>query len=332
MTDLVKRDSSDLLEEIVVGGDLARLSPEQRLTYYQRVCESMGLNPLTQPFQYIRLNGRLTLYATRAAADQLRKLHGVSITNMDVDSGGDMAVVTCTGSDQGGRSDTDVGVVPLKGLSGDARANAVLKAVTKAKRRLTLSLCGLGWLDETEVETIPDAQPVTITSAGEIAEGPTRSELEPTYTAQPEKPKAKYARPMDAETIRAALREKAAKLEDGKELKPEFRHFVAGRMNDLFGNDDITAKSQKRHSVLLYVFGVDTSEKLTTGQCRALRAWSTDEVKEGDETTLLPNPDAISEAQAMVNAYDEERGRDNVDQSSEPEPITSLEQVDQIAF
>jgi len=39
--------------------------------------------------------------------------------------------------------------------------NAVMKAVTKAKRRLTLSLCGLGWLDETEVDSIPEARVYT---------------------------------------------------------------------------------------------------------------------------------------------------------------------------
>lgn len=171
MGDLVKPDDvGELMEQVVVNGDLQRLTPNQRLEYYNRVCESMGLNPLTQPFQYIRLNGRLTLYATRAAADQLRRLHNVSITNLDVDLTDDMAVVTCSGSDGSGRADTDVGVVPLKGLSGDARANAILKAVTKAKRRMTLSLCGLGWLDETEVEAIPDAQPVTVTVSGEITE------------------------------------------------------------------------------------------------------------------------------------------------------------------
>ena len=33
-----------------------------------------------------------------------------------------------------------------------------MKAETKAKRRVTLSICGLGMLDETEVETIPGAR------------------------------------------------------------------------------------------------------------------------------------------------------------------------------
>lgn len=169
---LVKdEDMASMLEQVVIGGDLSRLSPQDRVTYYRKVCDSLGLNPLTQPFRYLTLHGQLTLYATRAAADQLRKINGVSITDLDVDVSGDMAVVTCSGATGDGRSDTDVGVVPLDNLRGDNRANAILKAVTKAKRRMTLSLCGLGWLDETEVETIPGAKQVSVTSAGEIANG-----------------------------------------------------------------------------------------------------------------------------------------------------------------
>jgi hypothetical protein len=217
---LTTNDDGALLEQVIMGGDLARLSPQQRLTDYQRVCESMGLNPLTQPFQYIKLNNRLTLYATRAAADQLRKLHGVSITTMNVDTDGDMAVITCTGSDDSGRSDTDVGVVPLKGLGGDARANAILKAVTKAKRRLTLSICGLGWLDETEIETIPDALPVTVTIEGEIGNEAssvrqtTRSEEEPVYEPKPQRVATKPAATRgETPTADAAFAKAAASTE-----------------------------------------------------------------------------------------------------------------------
>jgi hypothetical protein len=49
--------------------------------------------------------------------------------------------------------------VTVGGLKGESKANAMMKAETKAKRRVTLSICGLGMLDETEVETIPSAQP-----------------------------------------------------------------------------------------------------------------------------------------------------------------------------
>jgi hypothetical protein len=46
----------------------------------------------------------------------------------------------------------------LGNLKGDALANALMKSETKAKRRVTLSIAGLGWLDETELETIPVAK------------------------------------------------------------------------------------------------------------------------------------------------------------------------------
>jgi hypothetical protein len=53
-----------------------------------------------------------------------------------------------------------MGAVSIAGLKGDALVNATLKAITKAKRRVTLSICGLGMLDETEIDTIQDAKVV----------------------------------------------------------------------------------------------------------------------------------------------------------------------------
>ena len=150
-----------VLERVIVSGDLAGLSESQRLEYYRAVCESLGLNPLTRPFEYLRLNGRLVLYATRAAADQLRAIHGISILDAKIERRDDLITVTVRGKTRDGREDVEIGVVSAAGLRGDALANAEMKALTKAKRRLTLSLAGLGWLDETETETIPGAQRVT---------------------------------------------------------------------------------------------------------------------------------------------------------------------------
>ena len=156
MSDLSVTPST--LERVLVSGDLAGLSESQRLDYYRAVCESLGLNPLTRPFEYLRLNGRLVLYATRAAADQLRAIHGISIVDARVEHKDDLVVVTVRGRNRDGREDVEIGVVSVAGLRGDALANAEMKALTKAKRRLTLSLAGLGWLDETEAESIPGAQ------------------------------------------------------------------------------------------------------------------------------------------------------------------------------
>jgi hypothetical protein len=156
----------------VVGGDLSKLTPIERVSYYKQVCQSLGLNPLTKPFDYITLNGRLTLYARKDSTDQLRKIHGVSITKLERERIDDVYTVTAYAVDREGRQDSSIGAVNIAGIKGDALANALMKAETKAKRRVTLSLCGLGILDETEIETITDARRVSVAETGEIVTKP----------------------------------------------------------------------------------------------------------------------------------------------------------------
>ena len=155
----IKHDTS-IIEDVIAKGDLKALSPEQRAKYYSAVCESMGLNPLSQPFQYIVLNGKLQLYATKGATDQLNRIHGISVRVDRTEIVNDVYIVYATGQDQAGRQSSDIGAVNIKGAQGDNLANAMMKATTKAKRRVTMSMCGLGMLDETEVDTIPSAQRV----------------------------------------------------------------------------------------------------------------------------------------------------------------------------
>lgn len=168
MCELITRPQADAIESVVAQGDLSKLSPQDRVSYYQSVCRSLGLNPLTRPFEYIVLNGKLTLYARKDATDQLRKLNGISISKPDIDYQDDWIVVTISARDNTGREDSDVGVVKKTDMRGDF-GNAIMKAITKAKRRVTLSICGLGWSDETEVETIPTAKPIQVdVETGEI--------------------------------------------------------------------------------------------------------------------------------------------------------------------
>lgn len=147
-----------IIEQVVVMGDLAKLTPEQRNLYYKGVCESLGLNPLTRPFEYITLNGKLQLYARKDCTDQLRKLHGVSVRIADRSTLDDLMVVTAEATDRSGRTDCSIGAVSVAGLRGEAKANALMKAETKARRRVTLALCGLGILDESEIESVPNAR------------------------------------------------------------------------------------------------------------------------------------------------------------------------------
>src|SRR5690606_4394457 len=143
-------------------------------------------------FEYITLNGKLTLYAKRDATDQLRKIHGVSVEITGREMYGDsIYVVTARARDSQGRTDEAIGAVSIAGLKGEALANAIMKAETKAKRRVTLSICGLGWLDETEVSTVPDAEAVDVDmETGEIKSPmknvtPPKSESPPRNNAAP---------------------------------------------------------------------------------------------------------------------------------------------------
>ncbi|EPF3912494.1 hypothetical protein ACSSAU_000647 [Campylobacter coli] len=139
-------------ELALVKGDLSKLSDVERASYVKNLCESLGLNMLTKPFEYIVLNGKLTLYANKSATDQLRQIRKVSIIKTEVAQVGDIYMVTAYAATPDGRTDCDTGALNIKNLGGDNLANAIMKAITKAKRRVTLSICGLGMLDESELD------------------------------------------------------------------------------------------------------------------------------------------------------------------------------------
>jgi hypothetical protein len=145
----------EVMEKVITSGDLAAMQPQERVAFYWRTCESLGLNPLTRPFDFIRdREGRLTMYARKDATDQLRRINGVSVVRLDAQERGDLATVTAYVVDKSKRQDSAFGAVSIKGLGGEALANAWMKAETKAKRRATLSLVGLGFLDESEAESV----------------------------------------------------------------------------------------------------------------------------------------------------------------------------------
>src|SRR5262249_33299893 len=160
----------EVLEQVLIGGDLSGLTPQQRADYYGAVCRALGLNPLTKPFEYLTLNGKLRLYALRDCADQLRRLHGISIHIVTRERIGDIYVVTARAKDRAGREDESTGAVALGSLKGDALANALLQAQTKVERRVTPQPAGLGWLDETELATIPGVRAGEPNGQGEQAD------------------------------------------------------------------------------------------------------------------------------------------------------------------
>jgi hypothetical protein len=160
--------AQNIIESVVIEGDLSRLTPEQRVEYYLRVCNNLGLNPLLRPFNYITIRGKLILYPTKTCHSQLRENRNVSIDDLDIKEDNDNITVIVKGHDSTGRTDVEIAVVSKKDMGGDY-GNNVMKCVTKGKNRLTLSLCGLGMPDETELETIPEVRKVNVNiETGEI--------------------------------------------------------------------------------------------------------------------------------------------------------------------
>lgn len=167
------------VEKALMTNDLSGLTIEERGKFYNGICESLGLNPLTQPFAYIEMPNetggkKLVLYALKSCTEQLRKLNNVSIKIKSKDIINDILCIQVEATDKTGRVDESSAAVWLSKyetqwdnfakrnkrtgaiipLQGEALANAYMKCETKAKRRATLSICGLGFLDETEIESI----------------------------------------------------------------------------------------------------------------------------------------------------------------------------------
>ena len=155
--------NSELLEKVILGNDLSGLTSIQKVEYVKSICQTIGLNPVTKPIQLMKFQGKEVPYFTKDASEQLRKNNRVSITKVDtkIHDGG-LYVVTAYATTPDGRQDCSTGAIVISGLRGDALANAMMKAETKAKRRVTLSICGLGFIDELEVDSLPQAQKIDI--------------------------------------------------------------------------------------------------------------------------------------------------------------------------
>lgn len=208
-----EQQSAQKYEQAFIMGDLNALTDGERLQYYMTVCQSLGLNPATRPLEFLRLNGqKLVLYARKDCTDQLRALRGVSVSKPELSIKDGLCIVSIAAQDRTGRTDSDIGVVTIGNLQGDARANMLMKAITKAKRRVTLSICGLGILDETEIETIPDARPVEMNlETGAIVVPAEESQQQ---GAEPKR------------TVAELFQEKAASFGFTRTKKDELRHLA----------------------------------------------------------------------------------------------------------
>jgi hypothetical protein len=236
-----------LLEKLILTDDLSRLTPQERADYYLAVCERLGLDPLLKPLAFLRRDKvdertrqkstEVILYALRGATEQLRQQRGITIDIVSRERLDNVYIVVARGTLPDGRRDEAIGASPLvssegKELSARSIANAIMGAETKAKRRVTLSLCGLGMLDESEADTMPEhvredvvldqrppTQPVSAEPAPKPDEPRAHAPAEPPPAPPPEPQRARAAaRPRKSDI--AARAEWTAKVLAGPPAAP----------------------------------------------------------------------------------------------------------------
>lgn len=185
-----------VVESVVTRGDVSALTPVERARHYVQMCEVMGLNPHSQPFAFLKLNGKEVMYATRGATDQLAAHHKLTRKIIDgpkvIDlAGTKMVYAVCEATHPNGRVETATATVPLTDP-----VNVLMKCETKAKRRATLSILGLGVLDESETETIPlDVQEPGTQVNVSLAKPRTSPSGAPTTNANPPPPEPQRDEP-----------------------------------------------------------------------------------------------------------------------------------------
>lgn len=165
ITTMTAQESAELFSKLVLNNDLAPLTPPERVEYYKLVCTRLGLDPYRKPFDLVALSGKLQLYANKECTAQLTALRRINVTIVERAELDGLFMVTARATTADGATAEDIGVTNIAGLTNDAKANAMMKAATKAKRRAILGACGLGMIDESERETVlaqHDVEPLEV--------------------------------------------------------------------------------------------------------------------------------------------------------------------------
>lgn len=144
------------IEKVILKGDLRSLTEIERVQYNFALCRTLKLNPLTHPIDYIEEQGKLKPYINAIGVAQLRDLYGISCQVIRVQTDDEFIYATARATNRQGRYEEETAIIFLfdkygKPLVGQAKANAIMKSHTKAKRRATLALCGIPWGDSERV-------------------------------------------------------------------------------------------------------------------------------------------------------------------------------------
>jgi hypothetical protein len=156
--------------EASLKGDWGSVHVTHRIAFVKQLCDSLSIPLVMNPFLFIQMKGKTTLYAPASAFHMIGNIKKISceIVSREVDKDLQLYEVSVRASTPDGRFSDNMAAVTLKGLSGEDYSNAKMKCITKAQRRAIKSLIGLPIPDEDDVE-LRDAQIMPLTVQAEQA-------------------------------------------------------------------------------------------------------------------------------------------------------------------
>lgn len=150
-------DIKKLLGLFAANGSIHQLTNPEKRELLAKLCNSLGLNQYIMPFRIYRdMQGHEFIYATKECCAELRHLHHINILTESHSIIDGMCIASVSGNNKYGRVDSEIGAIHIDSLVGQDKANGVMWAMTKAKRRLTLSLAGLGVLADVETRDMKE--------------------------------------------------------------------------------------------------------------------------------------------------------------------------------
>jgi hypothetical protein len=180
---LNEEDAAGALAHVLGTGDLYQLSNAQRVAHYINLCRSIGVSPLSRPYQWIEFKegenspAVLTLYFKPTAAAQALRNNHISVHFPRREIVGELFVVEAHGTAPDGREGVGTKYVPLVGkygrLQGRHLANAYMSAETGALRRLAINMGVASGPDPDGEGTM---RPVYVDGTGAVLERPTEEQ------------------------------------------------------------------------------------------------------------------------------------------------------------
>ena len=296
-SDMVAGPPIEIIQQVVLQGDLNQLTPDQKLGYISGLCEHLGISQAGKPFDLLKFQGKEVAYPNKGCAEMLRKRWNITVDTPSIDWKDDTVYVTVVAR-MGARSDVEIGAVycnkPME------RGNATKKALTQAKRRVTFSLVGLSLFNEEDVLEAIEVQP----PAELPEETQTKSERFPPATGAVGMTKEVFAdkcKDLGAKLVnaggpagKAAYREvleKSAGVKQANHVKPEHFEAVIGCLEELVqmsGTDPVVTGDTQNAKQDALIDEIGALEALTA-EDDMLTAW--------DQTVneLDPQPTELTE-------------------------------------